>query len=267
MNPGRPLLIAQLSDLHITRPEVSLEKDVDTAAFLVQAVATVLRLDPQPDLVLITGDLVESGKAEEYAALRGMIAPLTCPVYVLPGNHDERSALREAFGSGRLPVQGKLDYVIEDWPLRIVMLDSVVAQAPQGELADAQLAWLDASLAAAPGRPTLIALHHPPFASGVVHMDEMALQAPERLERVVAKHPQVQAVVCGHMHRLMSTRFGGTLAISAPSVAHQIALDLAEVPEPRYILEPPGFLLHRWDGVRLTTHLVPSGDFGRGMPF
>lgn len=267
MKQGRALLIAQLSDCHITRPGVSLEKDVDTAAFLTQAIDTVLRLDPLPDLVLITGDLVESGRAEEYAALRDIIAPLACPVYVLPGNHDEREAMRAAFGACGLPAAGKLDYVIEDWPLRLVMLDSVVPRAPHGEFSRAQLDWLDATLAAAPQRPTLLALHHPPFASGVVHMDEMALRAPEDFEAVVAKHRQVQAVVCGHMHRLMSTRFGGSLAISAPSVAHQIALDLADVPEPRYILEPPGFLLHRWSGSRLTTHFLPSGNFGRGKAF
>ncbi|MBI3150388.1 MAG: phosphodiesterase [Betaproteobacteria bacterium] len=262
------LLVAQLSDAHIGAPGATLAKGLDTAPLLAQAVASVLRLKPLPDLVIFTGDLVESGATAEYRHFRQLIAPLAMPVFVLPGNHDSSAGLRAAFAAeGYLPDGDQLDYVIERWPLRLIMLDTIVAGAPYGELDAGQLAWLDDTLADAPARPTLIALHHPPFGSGIVHMDEMALLQPQRLEAVVARHAQVVGVTCGHLHRMMAQRFGHTLAVSAPSVAHQIALDLNEVPEPRYIMEPPGFLLHRWDGARLTTHFVASGDFGAGRVF
>ncbi len=262
------LLIAQLSDAHIGAPGAVLAKGLDTAPFLRRAVETVQRLDPRPDLVLFTGDLVEGGRAEEYAHFQLLLAPLAIPWFALPGNHDNPQVMRAAFDAlGYLPAGPKLDYAIERWPLRIFMLDTVVPGAPYGALSEAQLAWLDERLAEQPEREAIIGLHHPPFASGVVHMDEMALRQPQRLEAVLARHRQVVGVVCGHMHRAMSARFGGTLAVSAPSVAHQIALDLANAPEPRYIMEPPGMLLHRWDGARLVSHLVVTGDYGRGQPF
>jgi len=262
------LLLAQLSDSHIGLPGSALAKGLDTAPFLSQAVASVLRLKPLPDLVIFTGDLVEAGNAAEYAHFRQLTAPLGMPLFVLPGNHDARANLRAAFSAeGYLPAGDQLDYVLEGWPLRVVMLDTIVPRAPHGELSQAQLTWLDDTLADQPAKPTLIALHHPPFSSGNVHMDEMALSQPEALEAVVVRHPQVVGVSCGHLHRAMAQRFGNTVAVSAPSVAHQIALDLNDVPEPRYIMEPPGFLLHRWDGARLTTHVVASGNFGEGKNF
>lgn len=262
------MLVAQLSDSHIGLPGRALAKGLDTAPHLARAVASVLRLRPLPDLVIFTGDLVEAGGPEEYAHFRQLVAPLRLPFFVLPGNHDDRVNLRAAFGAeAYLPQSDCLDYVLESWPLRIIMLDTIVPRAPHGELSQAQLAWLDATLADQAAKPTLLALHHPPFQSGIVHMDEMALADPQALEAVVARHPQVAGVTCGHLHRAMAQRFGHTLAVSAPSVAHQIALDLNDVPEPRYIMEPPGFLLHRWDGARLTTHVVASGDFGEGKNF
>ena len=91
------MLIAQLSDPHIKSPGQLLYDRIDTTGYLERAVAHVLKLDPLPDVVLMTGDLVEGGKPEEYAHLRRLIAPLPMPVYVIPGNHDARDALRDAF--------------------------------------------------------------------------------------------------------------------------------------------------------------------------
>src|SRR6188768_3699852 len=112
------MLIAQLSDPHIKSPGQLLYDRIDTAGYLERAIAHVLRLDPLPDLVIMTGDLVDGGKAEEYALLRQLLAPLSMPVYVIPGNHDAREPLRRAFASdGYLPREGEyLHYVIDAHP-------------------------------------------------------------------------------------------------------------------------------------------------------
>ena len=91
------MLIAQISDLHVKPPGQLLYDRIDTAGFLERAVAHVMPLDPLPDLVIMTGDLVDGGKPEEYALLRRLLAPLPMPVYLIPGNHDARDALRAAF--------------------------------------------------------------------------------------------------------------------------------------------------------------------------
>jgi len=131
------MLIAQLSDPHIKGPGQLLYDRIDTAGYLERAVAHVLRLDPLPDVVIMTGDLVDGGKAEEYALLRRLLAPLPMPLYVIPGNHDAREPLRAAFvDKGFFPAEGFLQYVVEDQPVRLIALDTLVEGKPYGELGE-----------------------------------------------------------------------------------------------------------------------------------
>jgi 3',5'-cyclic AMP phosphodiesterase CpdA len=257
------MLLVQLSDLHILRPGKTLSGLVATDRLLAQCLSAVLALDPAPDAVLLTGDLVDSGSAEEYRHLRALLAPLKMPVFVIPGNHDERVALRAAFADHRyLPQSGALDWVSEELPVRLIGLDSSVPGKPGGFLSVATLAWLDQTLAAAPAQPTIVALHHPPFNTGIGHMDRIGLENPAALAAVIRRHPQVERVLSGHLHRAIQTRFAGTLASTCPSSAHQVECNLQPGHSGGFILEPPGFQLHCWspaDG--LVTHLIPVGDF------
>ena len=242
------MLIAQITDFHI-RPEGQLAYGrVDTAAFLTRAVARLAHLDPRPDAVVATGDLVDAGDPHEYAHLRRLLAPLALPLFVLPGNHDSRGALREAFRDhAYLPEDGDfIHYTVEDWPLRLIALDTTIPGEPGGRLCDRRLAWLDARLAEQPERPTLVMMHHPPMATGIAHMDAMGLEAPERLAQVLRRHGQVERMICGHVHRSIQASFAGKPASVAPSTAHQVMLDLKAEGKARYILEPAGFHLHLW---------------------
>jgi 3',5'-cyclic AMP phosphodiesterase CpdA len=109
------MLIAQLSDMHLRAEGQLLYDRIDTAAYLERAVAHVLTLDPRPDVVIMTGDLVEAGKPEEYARLRRLIAPLPMPVYVIPGNHDARERCAPPSPTGAtFPAAGFLQYTVED---------------------------------------------------------------------------------------------------------------------------------------------------------
>jgi 3',5'-cyclic AMP phosphodiesterase CpdA len=217
----------------------------------------MLTFRPSPDLVLVTGDLVDFGSPEEYARCRAALSAIPQPLHLLPGNHDDRDALRAAFPEhGYLPQAGPLQYVVEGWPLRLVCLDTVLPGRPAGALGAEGLAWLDARLAEAPGRSTIVAMHHPPFAVGIGFMDRIALADSDGFAAVLARHPQVEAVLCGHVHRTVVTRVGGAVGLIAPATAHQIPLDLADGGPETYVLEPPGFLLHRWDGRRLASHTV-----------
>ena len=100
------MLIAQITDTHITRDRKPAYNRVDTAAFLERAVAHVNAMEPRPDIVVMTGDLVDEGSAGEYAILRDILAPLSMPVYLMPGNHDERGALRAGFPDHEYLAQG-----------------------------------------------------------------------------------------------------------------------------------------------------------------
>lgn len=263
------MIVAQISDPHI-KPEGRLAyRRVDTEAYLARAVRHLLALSPRPDVVLGTGDLVDAGRPDEYRRLRALLAPLPMPVYLIPGNHDDRDALRAAFADhGYLPREGFIQYVVDEHPLRLVALDTLVPGQGGGLLCAERLAWLDARLADAPDRPTLIFMHHPPFDTGVHHMDRIGLENAEAMGEVIRRHSQVLCITCGHLHRPIQLRWNGTLVMTAPSTAHQVALDLHPDAPLEFVMEPPACLLHVWrPGTGLLTHTSYIGDFDGPYPF
>jgi 3',5'-cyclic AMP phosphodiesterase CpdA len=258
------MLLAQISDLHISEPGTLIDDLYRTADHLERAVRQLVALDPRPDAVLATGDLVEGGRDREYARLVELLAPLPMPVYAIPGNHDDREGLRRAFGPrGYLPGGGFLCYAVDLGPLRLVALDTNVPGSAAGRLCAERLAWLDARLAEAPDRPTIVFQHHPPFATGMSRMDEMGLDGGDGEAEVVARHPQVERVLCGHLHRPIVRRFGGTVASVCPSTAHQVDLDLRPRGHLAIVREPPACALHLWgQETGLVSHIRYLGDYG-----
>jgi 3',5'-cyclic-AMP phosphodiesterase len=263
-------LLCQISDLHIRVPGKLSYRVVDCAAMLARCVEEIAHLPQRPDAMVITGDLVDFGRAEEYAHLRKLLAPLSMPYYLIPGNHDERGALRAAFPDHAYLRQWPpyIQYAIDDWPLRIVALDTVIPGEGGGRLDDERLAWLDRVLAEKRAKPTVVIMHHPPFTTLIGHMDKVGLQGSDALAEVIARHPQVERVLCGHLHRPIQFRFAGTLASTSPSPAHQVALDLAPDAASRFKMEPPGFQLHAWrEGLGVVSHTAFIGDFAGPYPF
>jgi 3',5'-cyclic-AMP phosphodiesterase len=174
------MLIAQISDMHIKPPGELLYKRVDTAGYLERAVAHVTALDPRPDIVLATGDLVDGGAVAEYELLRRLLAPLAMPVYLIPGNHDRRDTMRQVFADHvYLPKNGFLQYVFEHGDLRLIALDTLVEGKPWGELCAERLSWLEERLGES-DRPTLLFMHHPPFDVGITAFDRAKLTARSR---------------------------------------------------------------------------------------
>jgi 3',5'-cyclic AMP phosphodiesterase CpdA len=262
------MLIAQISDLHVTHPGRLCSGTVDTAAHLRAAVARILALPQRPDAVLATGDLVDCAEPGEYRELRPLLAPPPMPVYLIPGNHDSRDELLRAFPDHRyLPRDGGfLHYTVEDYVVRLVGLDTLVPGAGGGELCAARLLWLDRTLAAAPDRPTLIFMHHPPFRTGIERMDAIGLRGAAAMAAIVARNPQVQLITAGHLHRPIQRRVGGTVAATCPSTAHQLSLDFGRDAPVTCTGEPSAFQLHLWDGEGLVTHTVPVERFGAPFP-
>ena len=262
------MILCQISDLHI-KPERKLAYGVvDTATMLERCVADIGRLPQRPDAVIATGDLVDGGTAAEYALLRELLSPLTMPLYLMPGNHDERQALRQVFNDHHYlqSTSAFIQYVVDDSPLRLIALDTVIPGQSGGTLCDERLAWLQRALAES-DKPTVVALHHPPFVTGIGHMDDVGLDSSTNLQRIIARHPYVERVIAGHLHRPITVRFGGTIASTCPSPAHQVVLDLAPDAAVRFIMEPPAFQLHWWDGRQLVTHTEYVGEFGPSYPF
>lgn len=236
------MLVAQLSD-----PHLGADWDgADPVPGLTAAVAAAAALEP--DVVLVTGDLAEHASDEEYATARELLAPLRAPLYVLPGNHDGRTALRRAFdlpGSGDEPVH----YAADLGGVRLVVLDSTIPGEDGGRL---DAAWLDGALAEAPRTPTIVATHHPPLLTGVPAMDAMGVPAEQRaaFDDVLARHGQVLRVLAGHVHRtVVSAR-----VLAVPSTYRQLRVDFG-ADELELADEPPAIALHVLLDGALSSHV------------
>jgi 3',5'-cyclic AMP phosphodiesterase CpdA len=252
------MLLAQLTDTHIKADGGTACGRVDTAAFLAAAVRHVNQFRPAVDAVVVTGDLTDRGGPEEYAALRDLLGELMAPWFVLPGNHDDRRNLLDAFADHGYLAQCRdfVHYAIEDFPIRLVGLDTTVPGQPHGWLCPDRLSWLDAKLAAEPGKPTMVFQHHPPFDTGIRFMDVQRLENGDEEFEVVARHAQVRHVACGHVHRAAETVIRSIGVSIAPNAAHSVSLDLAGDGPGTFVMEPPAIRLFRiGDDGRVTSHL------------
>lgn len=268
------MLIAQLTDPHIRAKGQRAYGVVDTAAYLTAAVDFIETRLPALDALMVTGDLVDFGTAEEYDHFLELTGNLKIPLLPIPGNHDERENFTRAFrGHIPLPAGGHLSYVHDVGSMRLVMIDSTVPGKPHGLMCAERLQWLDAALSEGPQRPTIVALHHPPFETGIRHMDAQNCHNAEAFAAVLSRHPQVLATVAGHVHRTVITSFAGRPASIAPSPAHAVSMALEPDAVATFHLEPPGLHLHRWQSAagcpfgRLVTHAVPIGAFPGPHPF
>jgi 3',5'-cyclic-AMP phosphodiesterase len=250
---SRRFVLVQLSDLHVGADW----GDGDSEARLGAAVESVRALEPEPDAVLLSGDLADHAADAEYERVGELLAALDAPFYVLPGNHDDRAALCRHFvvpGAGAEPVQ----YAVDLGPLRLVVLDTKREGEERGELDAHRLAWLDEALTDAPDFPTLVALHHAPVATGIPGFDRLALPPDDRraLGRVVEAHRQVRGIVAGHMHRTMSAGLAGRSVLVVPSTYVQARLELG-AEEIQLSTEPRGFAVHMLVDGELVSHVQP----------
>jgi 3',5'-cyclic-AMP phosphodiesterase len=251
------MIIAQISDPHITLEE-------EAAVHLQRAVAHLMALPALPDVVLVTGDCVNSGHLDEYVRFQELLRPLTMPVYVIPGNHDHRARMLEAFGTqGAQPLTGFVQYVVDAWPVRLVALDTHIPERDEGYLCAERLQWLEERLAEAPTRPTMVFMHHPPFRSGLAVPDQIGLVGADALAAIIARHPQVERIVAGHLHMAMLGHFAGTLAMTCPATGHTLLPDLGRPERLAALIEPPACLVHVWDDSSgLVTYTSLIGDHG-----
>jgi 3',5'-cyclic AMP phosphodiesterase CpdA len=253
------MLIAQITDIHLgfepDNPAEFNRKRLD------QTLRTLAVMKPLPDLLLATGDLADTGDDEaSYRRLKRALAGLPFPVRFCMGNHDGRDAFRKQFPE--VPTaDGFVQYAIEDYPLRILVLDTLEEGRHSGGFCETRAAWLSDRLAEQPQRPTLLVLHHPPIDTGLSWMSENPdAEWVKRLHGIVSRHSNIVAMISGHLHRQVVTLWAGTTLAVCPSTAPQVALDLASIdpdqPDGRAMIvaDPPAYAIHYWNGSQLVSH-------------
>lgn len=260
----------QVTDLHIREPGRKAYGRLDTAPYLKRAVETIARCPQPPDAVVLTGDLTDFGRTAEYEHLRTILQGLACPYYLLAGNHDEAETLRATFPEhSYLGTSGPVQYSVAVGDLQLIALDTTVRGQSYGALDTSSLDWLAFELDKVSHRPVVIAMHHPPFSTLIGHMDKIGLlEGRDTLARIVSGHPNVERVICGHLHRSIDVRFGGTIASTSPAPAHQVVLNLHPDAASQWNLEPGGFRIHAWTPTTgVITHTLPIGQFDGPFPF
>jgi Icc protein len=253
------MLIAQISDLHVAEDGARVRQRVDTNACLEDCVRYLNTMTQQPDIVLATGDLTDDGFVEQYGLLRDILDPLRIRLLLVPGNHDEREPFREAYGHDHpeIPGDGPIQYVIDDYDVRLVGIDTMRDHHHDGELDAERLAWLDTTLAGAPDVPTLVFMHHPPITTGIWWMDCIGLTGATDFRTIVGRHPQVQRVISGHVHRPIQTNWGATIVSVAPSTGMQTQCNLDPEHAPVISDEGGQLQLHWWHDESFVTHTTP----------
>lgn len=257
------MIIAQLSDPHVTVRGSDFDKLYHTAGKLKRAIDVVNKMAPQPDFIFLTGDLVNRGGTDEYTVLKKLIDRCEMPVYLGVGNHDDREALIKYFPDHNyLPKKGFIQYVIEQEGLRMIMLDTNIPGKPNGTLCKERLDWLDKTLKESPDIPTAIFMHHPPIKTGIIAMDKMGFLDADSFGEVVKDHKQINRIFCGHVHRSIQGNFHGIPVQICPSTSHKVLLHLLANEKLATTAEPPEILLHMWDKeVGFITHSCFTGNF------
>ncbi|MDP7155002.1 MAG: phosphodiesterase [Arenicellales bacterium] len=265
---NKPFTIAQITDAHVGR-EIPFQRGLlDLCQQLESTVNHLNRLDPKPELLVFTGDIVNHGKSEDYQRVKTLLTELQMPCYLAVDNHDHRGRLQTVFSSHHYlhQMDGFIQYVIEDHPIRIVVLDTLAPGSHHGHLCRRRLEWLDSTLRAAPQVPTIIFMHHPPFVTGMPYPDRLGLDNHQPLADIITTHPQVEAVASGHTHREATLRWQGSVAYITPSCAFSYGLEFNPVDDLDPLLEPPACRLFRWTpGVGLVSHLSYIGSYDLGL--
>jgi len=263
----------QLTDTHIVSEGLLAYGRSDTATALARAVDTINSrlpvLDPV-DCVVVTGDLTDHGSAEEYAHLRQLLAPLNLPLRAIPGNHDTREAMRAAFATEDwMPASGPIQWHHDFGPFAMVGLDTLVEGAPYGMLCESGLGFLARSLKITPGKPVVVATHHPWIPSGMKDMDRNNLRNGPAMLDLLRKHDAPVHVISGHLHRAMSALVDGILHQVAPAPCHAVHLDQRADAVNSLALEPGQVTVYNWreDTGGLVSDLLPIGDYPGPWPF
>ncbi len=250
------MIFAQISD-----PHVRAESDHPNNVNLRASVQRINETREKPEFVLATGDLANDGLDGEYEQLGEIFADLDMPLYVIPGNHDQREPLRVLYGrKGYMSTNNPpyIQYAVNHHAVRIIAMDTKEGDEQFGRLCEERLQWLSVVLAEERDQPTVVMMHHPPFDTGIRIMDADRCLDGDELAAVIAKAHNVERVLCGHVHRAVFTRFAGTIASICPSTAfHLEPLLNVDVDDYSVVDEQPAFQLHNWSGeTGLVTHTI-----------
>lgn len=223
------------------------------------------QLSFRPSAIFLTGDLTETGRPEEYAHLAEILSKITTPYFLLPGNHNDREVLRDYFGEYEYiqRCENFIRYKVDLGEIFLVVIDTSSPGFSAGVLCPERLSWLHQTLSDNVHRNVVVAMQHPRFKTFIHRMDAIGLNTGcEKFVEIIKKFPNVERIICGHLHRSIDVRIGTTVACTAPSPAYQVELNLDDEGPSAWLMEPACFKVHAWrNGKDLVTHIAYIVEF------
>ncbi|QPB24736.1 metallophosphoesterase [Rhizobium sp. 007] len=239
--------------IHITDPHlVAADKmlyGIDPAQRLRDTLAHVSSIHSDAKLILVTGDLADTGDPAAYALLREILSEVRLPVYLTMGNHDDRSAFRGVFG-GEGFVQAAID--LDDW--RVVLLDTKDDISHFGCLDGGRFEWLEEQLVHAAGRPVVVAMHHTP---GDLHVPCFRMGGMKEIDRffsIARRQGSVRHMLCGHRHVAAAGSLSGIPFTASRGTAQHIVLDWEQYSKPIFVAATPSYDVVMLDGIDVVVH-------------
>jgi len=248
-----------ITDFHLVAPGETLW-GLDPTARLEQCLGDITKWHADADFCVMTGDLTNAGDVSAYGWLANRLGAFPLKCFVIPGNHDERSALIEAFPHvGRDP-NGYIQYSHETPEGVLLFLDTLKGPVSEGAYCAERRAWLSDQLAAAKDRPVWIFMHHPHFDLGIPYMDRIKLEEPDAFADVLAAHGDIRHIFFGHVHRAAYINWRGIPCTCLPGTNHQVPLMRESVGGTPYSVEPPMYGVVTVTGEQTTIHFEACLD-------
>jgi 3',5'-cyclic-AMP phosphodiesterase len=259
------MIIAQISDTHLALDIPDTDQRIRDFEL---TIADINTLDPAPNVIVHTGDIVHNGRPDEYAQAVATLAKARAPVYVLAGNKDNRANLHTAFyARGYLaPDSDFIDYAIDDYPVKLIALDTLSSTGNKGDFCLERIKRLN-RLVGTGTKPIAFFTHHPPF-EVTVGPERLHFETPEmmsRLSQALQQSGRVAAVFSGHVHRAAAGHAGAIPAM----VVQCVATTLRRGEYPPHMKTRPVYYIHRFDpawGFATETRIVGAGTSATGDP-
>lgn len=209
--------ILHITDLHMMpRPGETL-LGVDTESTFHAVLSKALTEYNKIDLILVTGDLAQEPSPSSYQKIRAKLETCDIPCVCLPGNHDDYEQMLECLNSGHISCRKQL--LLKNW--QIICLNSQIPDSPGGHLSHSELGFLEDCLQQYPDNPALVAVHHHCRKINSEWMDTMMIDNGRELISAATKHPNVKAIIYGHIHQEMEQKAGSIRIMGTPSTCFQ----------------------------------------------
>lgn len=216
------------------------------------------------DAVIVTGDISDDGSEQSYSRFKALVASLNLPIVVIPGNHDKREQMRSAFShDGYLPSSGMLNWYRRIGDVNVIGLDTLVEGHGHGELSLETLEFLEQQLDVVQQQPLIVAMHHPPFETGIAFMDAIGLKNTDAFVKLLQRAQcQEIRILCGHIHSMTVASIAGHVVVSSPSPCSGFELDVRHDASVGFYDCEDGCLLHRWSNGFQTVRIGPNSGTG-----